>query len=62
VGYLVKQSDFLRWLSNQGASFKDGAKHIKVYCNGKQSVLPRHPSKELKLGLVMAVKKQLGLK
>jgi mRNA interferase HicA len=58
----MKQSEFVRWLAQNGATFKDGSKHLKVYCNGRQTVLPRHPSKELKLGLVEAVKKQLGLK
>jgi mRNA interferase HicA len=48
----VKQSEFVRWLKKQGATFKDGTKHLKVYYNGKQSLLPRHPSKELKQGLV----------
>ncbi|MCL1961232.1 MAG: hypothetical protein FWG56_05550 [Desulfovibrionaceae bacterium] len=51
----------MRWLAGQGATFKDGAKHIKVYLNGKQSHVPRH-STELKTGLVEGVKKQLGLK
>lgn len=58
----MKQSEFVRWLSKQGATFKDGGKHLKVYLNGKQSHLPRHPSAELKTGLVEGVKKQLGLK
>jgi len=58
----VKQSEFVRWLARQGAVFKDGAGHIKIYLNGRQSVLPRHPARELKTGTVEAVKKQLGLK
>lgn len=58
----MKQSEFVRWLAQKGATFKDGSKHLKVYCNGRQTVLPRHPSKELKQGLAEAVKKQLGLK
>jgi mRNA interferase HicA len=45
-----------------GATLKEGKNHLKVYCNGRQTVLPRHPSKELKTGLVEAVKKQLKLK
>jgi len=61
-GGVVKQSEFVRWLSQQGATFKDGSKHLKVYLNGKQTHLPRHPSSELKTGLVQGVKKQLGLK
>jgi mRNA interferase HicA len=62
MGATVKQSEFVRWLSRQGASFKDGTRHLKVYLNGKQSHLPRHPSTELKTGLVEGVKKQLGIK
>lgn len=58
----MKQSEFVRWLSQQGATFKDGSKHLKVYLNGKQTILPRHPASELKKGLVEGVKKQLGLK
>jgi len=58
----VKQSEFVRWLKLRGATFMEGTNHLKVYLNGKQSHLPRHPSKELKTGLVEAVKKQLNLK
>jgi mRNA interferase HicA len=57
----VKQSEFVRWLASKGATFKDGTRHMKVYLDGKQSHLPRHPSKELKTGLIEAVKRQLGL-
>ena len=58
----MKQSEFVRWLAKNGATFKDGSKHLRVYCNGRQTILPRHPAKELKLALVEAVKKQLDLK
>lgn len=58
----MKQSEFVRWLSKQGATFKDGSRHLKVYLNGQQTVLPRRPSEELKTGLVEGVKKQLKLK
>ena len=54
--------EFRRWLAAQGATFKAGkGSHLKVYLNGKQSVLPMHNA-ELKKGLVEAIKKQLGLK
>ncbi len=58
----MKQSEFVRWLRKQGATFVDGTNHLKVYLHEKQTTRPRHPSKELKKGLVEAVKKQLGLK
>jgi len=43
----VKISEFKRWLAAQGAIFKEGSNHTKVYFNGKQTVLPRHPSQEI---------------
>ena len=58
----VKSSEFKRWLSDQGATFKPAkGSHFKVSLNGKQSILPMH-NKELGTGLVEAIKKQLGLK
>lgn len=57
----MKQSEFVRWLAEQGATFKQGKKHLKVYLNGKQTVIPRHAA-ELKTGTVEAIKKQLNLK
>ncbi|MBL0174898.1 MAG: type II toxin-antitoxin system HicA family toxin [Ignavibacteria bacterium] len=54
--------EFKRWLMKQGATFQPGkGSHLKVFLNGKQSVLPMH-SAELKSGLVEGIKKQLGLK
>jgi len=58
----VKQSEFKRWLADQGATFKEGKKHLKVYLNGKQTTLPRHPSHEIGEGLRQAILKQLGIK
>ena len=59
---IMKSSEFKRWLAEQGAAFK-GAKgsHLKVTLNGKTSYLPMH-SKELGIGFVQTIKKQLGLK
>jgi mRNA interferase HicA len=58
----MKSKEFKRWLAVQGATFASGkGGHLKVYLNGKQSVLPMH-SGELKTGLVEGIKKQLGLK
>lgn len=58
----MKQSEFLRWLKSQGVEVKDGSKHLKLFHKDKQTILPRHPSAELRTGLVEGVKKQLGLK
>lgn len=58
----MKQSEFVRWLKKQGATFEEGTKHLKIYLNGKQSHVPRHKTEELKPGLIEGIKKQLGLK
>jgi mRNA interferase HicA len=58
----VKSSEFKRWLAKQGVTFgTQKGSHLKLFLNGKQSILPIHP-KELDKGLVEAIKKQLGLK
>jgi mRNA interferase HicA len=58
----MTSKEFKRWLSDQGATFKSGkGSHVKVYLNGKQSVLPVHTG-DMKLGTMNAIKKQLGLK
>jgi mRNA interferase HicA len=58
----MKSREFKRWLQAQGATFEPGkGGHLKVYLNGRRSVLPMH-SGELKTGLVDGIKKQLGLK
>jgi len=57
----LKSQEFERWLAQQGATFKPGkGSHLKVYLNGKQSVLPMHTT-DLKKGTLEAIKKQLGL-
>ena len=58
----VTSKEFKRWLAGHGAVFKAGkGSHVKIYLNGRQSVLPMHNA-ELKKGLVEGIKKQLGLK
>ncbi|NVI06335.1 type II toxin-antitoxin system HicA family toxin [Paraburkholderia youngii] len=58
----MKQSEFKRWLAEQGATFKEGSNHTKVYLNGNQTTLPRHPSHEIGEGLRRKILKQLNLK
>lgn len=58
----MKISEFKRWLESQGVQIKHGANHWKLYHNGKQSTLLRHPSKELKEGTRRAILKQLDMK
>ena len=58
----MKQSEFVRWLADRGATFENRTRHLRVFYRDKMPHLPRHPGKELKTGLVEAVKRQLGLK
>ncbi len=58
----MKSSEFKRWLAAQGATFIPGkGSHLRVWLNGKHSVLPMH-NKDLRKGLAEDIKKQLGLK
>ena len=58
----MNSKEFKRWLARQGVTFQPGkGSHLKVYLNGKQSVLPMHNS-DLKTGTLEGIKKQLGLK
>ena len=57
----MKQSEFKRWLTAHGATFREGKKHLRVYLHGRQSTMPRHPSREIGEGLRKAIIKQLGL-
>jgi mRNA interferase HicA len=58
----VNSKQFKKWLTEQGATFQPGkGGHLKVFLNGKRSVLPMS-SGELKKGTTEGIKKQLGLK
>ena len=57
----MKTSEFKRFLVAKGVKFAEGAKHTKLYLDGKQSLLPRH-SKELGEGLRKAILRQLNIK
>ncbi|WP_421595692.1 type II toxin-antitoxin system HicA family toxin [Rahnella sp. PD4] len=58
----MKQSEFRRWLEAQGVEIKNGTNHLKLYYQGRQSVMPRHPGKEIGEMLRKAILKQLGIK
>lgn len=54
-------NEFKQWLVKQGATFQPGqGTHIKVFLNGRQSVLPMH-STDLKVDTIEYIKKQLEL-
>lgn len=52
-----------KWLEQQGATFLPArGAHLKVFLNGRQTILPMHGTAELGKGLEAAIKRQLGLK
>jgi mRNA interferase HicA len=58
----MNSKQFKKWLAKQGATFKPAkGGHLKVFLNGRRSILPMH-SGELKKGTAEGIKKQLGLK
>ncbi|WP_165422587.1 hypothetical protein [Pseudoxanthomonas winnipegensis] len=56
----MKKAEFKRQLAALGATFKEGAKHTKVYLGKKQCTLPRHT--EISDQLAERILKQLGAK
>lgn len=58
----MKVSEFKRQLVAMGARFEEGAKHTKVYLNGKQTTLPRHASQDIGEALRRAILRQLDAK
>jgi mRNA interferase HicA len=58
----VKSAEFRRWLAKQGVKFgTQKGSHLKMFLNGRQSILPIH-GRDLPKGLAEDIKKQLGLK
>lgn len=59
----MKCSEFRRWLTAQGATFKHAkGSHWKVYVNDKMTIFADHGAKEMHEGLRKSTIKQLGLK
>lgn len=59
----MNSNELKRWLEKLGATFEPGrGSHLKVYLNGRMTILPMHGVRELGKGLEMAIKKDLGLK
>jgi mRNA interferase HicA len=58
----VKASELKRWLAKQGCKFQEGKRHTKVMLGNRRTLLPRHPSVEIKTGTLQGILKDLGLK
>ena len=59
----MNSAQFRRYLSKQGCTFEAGkGGHLIVRREGRRSILPQHGgSKQLKKGLMLAIKKDLGI-
>ena len=59
----MKNSEFIKWLQEQGVMFKPGkGSHLIATLNGKSIAVPNHRGKEIASGTARGVKKALGLK
>ena len=54
---------FKAWLTQQGCTFEKGhGGHLTVRLGQKKSILAMHGKKDMPIGTVKAIKKDLGLK
>ena len=55
-------SELRRKLERLGCTFSQGTKHLIVYYEGRRTLVPRHPSKEIKTGTYRGILRKLGIK
>jgi mRNA interferase HicA len=58
----VKVSELRRWLRKQGCTFAEESRHTRIVLGSRVSRMPRHPSKEIKMGTLQSILKDLDLK
>jgi len=58
----VTAGELRRKLARLGCTFEQGTRHLVVFCQGRRSLIPRHPGKEIKKGTYRDILKQLGIK
>ena len=58
----MTHDEFRRWLLRQGAVLSEARRHTKVVVNGRVAFLPRHGQRELPIGTMKAILRQLGLR
>jgi mRNA interferase HicA len=59
---MMTASELKRKLAHLGCTFEHGTKHLVVYYKGRRTLLPRHPSREIKTGTYHGILKKLGIK
>ena len=55
----MKYNEFVKELKQQGVIFDERKRHTKLYLNGKQSTLKRHPTQEISNTYANLIKKVL---
>jgi mRNA interferase HicA len=55
-------SELKRKLAKLGCTFEQATRHLIVYYQGKRTLMPRHPSKEIKTGTYRGILSKLGIK
>lgn len=59
----MRAKDLKRKLATLGATFEWGkGSHLRVILNGRKSVAPMHSSKDIGVGLLRAIERELGIK
>jgi mRNA interferase HicA len=58
----VKASELRRWLRKHGCAFVEESRHTRIMVGSKISRMPRHPAKEIKIGTLQSILKDLDLK
>jgi len=59
----LRAKDLKRKLAALGATFEWGkGSHLHVILNGRKSLIPMHSSRELGVGLLRAIERDLGIK
>ncbi|MBS1871802.1 MAG: type II toxin-antitoxin system HicA family toxin [Acidobacteria bacterium] len=57
----MTERELIRKLKRLGCTFEHGTKHLVVYYRGARTLVPRHPSKEVKTGTYHAILKDLKI-
>ena len=58
----MKYKEFVNELKQKGVIFDERKGHTKLYLNGHQSTIKRHPSQEITNLYANLIRRQLGLK
>jgi mRNA interferase HicA len=69
IGYQIRllcremtASELKRKPAGLGCTFEQGTRHLVVYYKGKRTLMPRHPSQEIKAGTYHGILKRLGIR